>query len=122
MIDQKKVTILVANHKNDIYILDMFFTDNSLRHCFFFRSQSHLNWLIWHKILSYLNFKKVSKISGNQLVGGMPKMKFIKDNLCSMCEKAKQTKSSFKPKSSSSITKQFHILHMDLFGSVPIKS
>lgn len=49
-------------------------------------------------------------------------MKFEKDKLCSSCEKGKQTKSSFKPKSCSSITEPFHLLHMDLFGTIPIKS
>nr|KAJ0192182.1 hypothetical protein LSAT_V11C800446370 [Lactuca sativa] len=49
------------DYENDIYILDMFLADNSIRHCFFFRAHSHLNWL-WHKRLSHLHFKKISKI------------------------------------------------------------
>ena len=49
-------------------------------------------------------------------------MKFVKDKLFSTCEKGKNTKSYFKPKSCSSIIKPFHLLHMELLVPVPIKS
>ena len=101
--------------------MEMFSANNTLRHCLFSRVQSHLNWL-WRKRLSHLNFKNILKIYGNQLVKGIPKMHFVKDKLCSACEKGKKTKSSFKPKSCSSITKTFHLFHMDLFGPIAIKS
>ena len=74
VIDSKKVPVLTANRRDDIYVLDMFSADKSLRRCFFSRAQSHMNWL-WHKRLSHLNFKTLSKISNDQLVRGMPRMK-----------------------------------------------
>ena len=58
-IDQRSVTVLSANQQNDVYVLDMFSADNSLRCCFFSRAHSHLNWL-WNKRLSHLNFKNIS--------------------------------------------------------------
>ncbi|CAI9261367.1 unnamed protein product [Lactuca saligna] len=42
--------------------------------------------------------------------------------MCSACEHGKQTKSSFKPKSCSSIYVPLHLLHMDLFGPIPVRS
>ena len=42
--------------------------------------------------------------------------------MCSACEQGKQTKSSFKPKSCSSISVPLHLLHMDLFGPIPVRS
>ena len=45
VIDSKKVNVLTANRRDDIYVLDMFSADKSLRHCFFSRAQSHMNWL-----------------------------------------------------------------------------
>nr|KAJ0197227.1 hypothetical protein LSAT_V11C700352060 [Lactuca sativa] len=42
--------------------------------------------------------------------------------MCSACEQGKQTKSSFKPKSCSSISVPLHLLHMDLFGPIPFRS
>ena len=113
--------VLTANRKNDIYVLDMFSADDALRHCFFTRSQSHLNWT-WHKKLSHINFKALSNLSGNQLVRGIPKMKVQPEKLCSACVQGKQTKASFKSRSCFSIADPFHLLHMDLFGPVPIKS
>lgn len=74
---------------------DMFSADSALRHCFFSRSHAHLKWL-WHKKLSDVNFKSISNIYGDELVRGMPKMKFQKDKICSTCVKGKQTKSLFK--------------------------
>ena len=121
VLDSKMIHVLTANRQNDIYVLDMFSADQSLRRCFFSRDQYHMNWL-WHKRLSHLNFKALSKIANDQLVRGIPKMKFEKDKLCAACEKGKQTKSSFKSKMCFSISEPLHLLHMDLFGPVPTRS
>src|SRR6187200_3024829 len=47
VIDSKMVPVLTANRQNDIYVLDMFSADQSMRRCFFSMAQSHMNWL-WH--------------------------------------------------------------------------
>nr|KAJ0186081.1 hypothetical protein LSAT_V11C900483530 [Lactuca sativa] len=82
---------------------------------------TNLSW-IWHKRFSHLNFKNLSKISNQDLVRGLPKFSVVKDKMCSACEQGKQTKSSFKPKSCSSISVPLHLLHMDLFGPIPVRS
>nr|KAJ0209313.1 hypothetical protein LSAT_V11C400176430 [Lactuca sativa] len=89
--------------------------------CFFTKSQTNLSW-IWHKRFSHLNFKNLSKISNQDLVRGLPKFSVVKDKMCSACEQGKQTKSSFKPKSCSSISVPLHLLHMDLFGPIHVRS
>ena len=66
----------------------MFSVDLALIYCFFSRSQAYVNWL-WHKKLSHTNFKELSKIYGDELVRGMPKMKFHKDKLYLACVKGK---------------------------------
>ena len=88
VVNSEKVQVLTATRQSDIYILDMFSADSSLRSCFISRSQSDLNWL-WHKRLSHLNFKTISKISKDQLVRGLPRINFSKDKLCAACEKGK---------------------------------
>lgn len=108
VIDSNNDVVLIVNHHNDIYILDMFSTNKSLRRCFFSCSQSYFNWL-WHKRLSHLNFKNISKISNDPLVRGFSKMGFVKDKLCPVCENGKQTKSSFKPKQFSSVIVMFQV-------------
>ncbi|GJR80764.1 retrovirus-related pol polyprotein from transposon TNT 1-94 [Tanacetum coccineum] len=42
-------------------------------------------WL-WHRRLSHLNFDTINLLSKYDIVIGLPKLKFIKDHLCSSCE------------------------------------
>nr|GEU46306.1 hypothetical protein [Tanacetum cinerariifolium] len=46
-------------------------------------------WL-WHRCLSHLNFDTVNLLSKYDIVTGLPKLKFIKDHLCSSCELRKE--------------------------------
>lgn len=48
-------------------------------------------------------------------------MKFHKDKIWSTYVKGKQIESSIKPRSCFSFIDLFNLLHMDLFGRVPIK-
>lgn len=61
IVDWNKV-VLSAKRQEDIYIVDMFSTENSLKRFFFFfsRAQSNINWL-WNKRVFHLNFKTISK-------------------------------------------------------------
>nr|KAJ0217090.1 hypothetical protein LSAT_V11C300105640 [Lactuca sativa] len=121
VVNTDKNIVLSASRKDDIYVLDMFSCDKALMQCFFTKSQTNLSW-IWHKRFSHLNFKNLSKISNQDLVRGLPKFSVVKDKMCSACEQGKQTKSSFKPKSCSSIFVPLHLLHMDLFGPIHVRS
>ncbi|GKA13754.1 retrovirus-related pol polyprotein from transposon TNT 1-94 [Tanacetum coccineum] len=42
-------------------------------------------WL-WHCRLSHLNFDTITLLSKNDIVNGLPKLKYVKDQLCSSCE------------------------------------
>nr|GEZ86749.1 hypothetical protein [Tanacetum cinerariifolium] len=46
---------------------------------------SSQSWL-WHQHRSHLNFATINNLVKNNLVQGLPKMKFEKDHLCSACE------------------------------------
>nr|GFB48224.1 hypothetical protein [Tanacetum cinerariifolium] len=54
-------------------------------------------WL-WHRRLSYLNFDYINLLSKKDVVTGLPKLKYVKDQLCSSCELSKAKRSSFKSK------------------------
>nr|GEX57740.1 hypothetical protein [Tanacetum cinerariifolium] len=54
-------------------------------------------WL-WHRRLSHLNFDTINLLSKNDIVVGLPKMKFIKDHLCSSCVLGKAKRKSFHTK------------------------
>ncbi|GJU48175.1 retrovirus-related pol polyprotein from transposon TNT 1-94 [Tanacetum coccineum] len=45
-------------------------------------------WL-WHRRLSYLNFNTINMLSKKNIVNGLPKLKYVKDQLCSSCKLSK---------------------------------
>ncbi|GJW36784.1 retrovirus-related pol polyprotein from transposon TNT 1-94 [Tanacetum coccineum] len=42
-------------------------------------------WL-WHRLLSHLNLNTINLLSKNDIVNRLPKLKYVKDQLCSSCE------------------------------------
>ncbi|GJS34609.1 retrovirus-related pol polyprotein from transposon TNT 1-94 [Tanacetum coccineum] len=54
-------------------------------------------WL-WHRRLSYLNFDYITLLSKKDIVTCLPKLKYVKDQLCLSCEMSKVKRSSFKSK------------------------
>nr|GFB49389.1 retrovirus-related Pol polyprotein from transposon TNT 1-94 [Tanacetum cinerariifolium] len=52
------------------------------------KATSSQAWL-WHRRLSHLNFDTINLLSKNDIVVGLPKLKFIKDHHCSSCELGK---------------------------------
>ncbi|GJY42960.1 retrovirus-related pol polyprotein from transposon TNT 1-94 [Tanacetum coccineum] len=53
-------------------------------------------WL-WHRILSHLNFDYINLLSKKDVVIGLPKLKYVKDQLCSSCEASDYDNSSLNP-------------------------
>ncbi|GJW66750.1 retrovirus-related pol polyprotein from transposon TNT 1-94 [Tanacetum coccineum] len=77
-------------------------------------------WL-WHRRLSHLNFDTINLLSKNDIVTGLPKLKFIKDHLYSSCELGKAKRKSFQIKIPSS-KRRLQLLHMDLCGPMRVES
>nr|GFB79016.1 retrovirus-related Pol polyprotein from transposon TNT 1-94 [Tanacetum cinerariifolium] len=50
---------------------------------------------LWHLRLLHLNFDTINLLLKNDIVIGLPKIKFIKDYLCSSCELGKAKQKSF---------------------------
>nr|GEZ45942.1 hypothetical protein [Tanacetum cinerariifolium] len=78
-------------------------------------------WL-WHRRLSYLNFNYINLLSKKDIVIGLPKLKYVKDQLCSSCELSKTKRSSFKSKVVPSSKGRLNLLHMDLCGPMRVPS
>nr|GFA08264.1 hypothetical protein [Tanacetum cinerariifolium] len=78
-------------------------------------------WL-WHRRLSYLNFDYINMLLKKDVVIGLPKLKFVKDQICSSCELSKAKKSSFKSKAVSSSKGRLNLFHMDLCGPMRVAS
>ncbi|GJU77296.1 retrovirus-related pol polyprotein from transposon TNT 1-94 [Tanacetum coccineum] len=78
-------------------------------------------WL-WHRRLSHLNFDYINLLSKKDVVIGLPKLKYVKDQLCSSCEVSKAKRSSFKSKTVPSSKGWLNLFHMDLCGPMRVAS
>nr|GEZ92844.1 hypothetical protein [Tanacetum cinerariifolium] len=71
---------------------------------------------------SRLNFTTINNLVKNNLVQGLPKMKFKKDHLCSACEQGKIHRKHHKSKTDFASNKPLYLLHMDLCGPMCVES
>nr|GEV17703.1 hypothetical protein [Tanacetum cinerariifolium] len=78
-------------------------------------------WL-WHQRLSCLNFDYISLLSKKDVMIGLPKLKYVRDQLCSSFELGKAKRSSFKSKAIPSSKGRLNLLHMDLCGLIRVAS
>ncbi|GKA21344.1 retrovirus-related pol polyprotein from transposon TNT 1-94 [Tanacetum coccineum] len=104
----------VAFLKSTFYIRDL--KGNDL-----LTATSSQAWL-WHRHLSHLNFDTINFLLKYDIVTGLPKLKFVKDHLCSSCELGKAKCKSFKTKTTPSSKRRLQILHMDLCGPMRVDS
>ncbi|GJT12934.1 retrovirus-related pol polyprotein from transposon TNT 1-94 [Tanacetum coccineum] len=88
--------------------------------CFNAKASPTQAWL-WHRRLSHLNFDYITLLSKKDVVTGLPKLKYVKDQLCSSCEMSKAKRSSFKTKVVPSSKGRLNLLHMDLCGPMRCK-
>ncbi|GJT85081.1 retrovirus-related pol polyprotein from transposon TNT 1-94 [Tanacetum coccineum] len=63
----------------------------------------------------------IKRVYYNDIVIGLPKLKFVKDHLCSSCELGKAKRKSFKTKTTPSSKRQLQHLHMDLCGPMRVE-
>nr|GEX05315.1 retrovirus-related Pol polyprotein from transposon TNT 1-94 [Tanacetum cinerariifolium] len=92
----KKDIVLIAPRRNNVYVLDMSsLTPNGAY--FFAKASESVNWL-WHKRLSYLNFKNINKLAKQNKVLGHPSLVYSKDKPFIACENRKHHRASFKTK------------------------
>ncbi|GJW53672.1 retrovirus-related pol polyprotein from transposon TNT 1-94 [Tanacetum coccineum] len=75
---------------------------------------------IWR--LSHLNFDTINLLFKKDIVIGLPKLKYVKDQLCSSCQLGKAKRSTFKTRTIPSSKKRLNLLYMDLCGPMRIKS
>nr|GFB54927.1 retrovirus-related Pol polyprotein from transposon TNT 1-94 [Tanacetum cinerariifolium] len=78
-------------------------------------------WL-WHRRFSHLNFDYINLLSKKDIVIGLPKLKYVKDQLCSSCELSKAKRSTFKSKAVPSSKGRLNLHHMDLCGPMRVAS
>nr|GEV13601.1 putative ribonuclease H-like domain-containing protein [Tanacetum cinerariifolium] len=77
---------MTSRFSTDLYSITLQDTTSPNPICFMAKATSSQAWL-WHRRLSRLNFDTINLLSKNDIVIGHPKLKFIKDHLCSSCLK-----------------------------------
>ncbi|GJZ51079.1 retrovirus-related pol polyprotein from transposon TNT 1-94 [Tanacetum coccineum] len=85
------------------------------------KASSSQAWL-WHRHLSHLNIDTINLLSKYDIVTGLPKLKFVKDHLCSSCELGKAKRKSFHTKTTPSSKRRLQLLHIDLSGPMRVES
>nr|GEV13077.1 hypothetical protein [Tanacetum cinerariifolium] len=91
--DLKGNDLLTGSRGTDLYSITLQDINSHNPICLMAKATSSQAWL-WHRRLSHLNFDTINLLSKNDIVVGLPKLKFIKDNLCSSCELGKAKRMS----------------------------
>ncbi|GJR18279.1 retrovirus-related pol polyprotein from transposon TNT 1-94 [Tanacetum coccineum] len=119
--DLKRNDLLTGSHGTDLYSITLQDTSTPNPICLMDKASSSQAWLCHHH-LSHLNFDTINLLSKHDIVFGLPKLKFVKDHLCSSCELGKEKRKSFKTKTTPSSKRRLQILHMDLCGPMRVES
>ncbi|GJX18115.1 putative ribonuclease H-like domain-containing protein [Tanacetum coccineum] len=77
--------LLTGSRGSDLYTISLQETTSSTPICFMAKASPTQAWL-WHRRLSHLNFDYITLLSKKDVVNGLPKLKYVKDQLCSSCE------------------------------------
>ncbi|GJY32174.1 retrovirus-related pol polyprotein from transposon TNT 1-94 [Tanacetum coccineum] len=99
--DLKGNDLLTGSRSTDLYSITLQDTHSPNPLCLMAIASSSQAWL-WHHRLSHLNFDSINLLSKNDIVIGLPKLKFFKDHLFSSCELGKAKQKSFKTKTTPS--------------------
>nr|GEY11944.1 hypothetical protein [Tanacetum cinerariifolium] len=113
--------LLTGSRGTDLYSIKLQDTNSPNLICLMAKATSSQAWL-WHRRPSHLNFDTINLLSKNDIVVGLPKLKFVKDHLCSSCELGKAKRKSFHTKMTPSSKRRLQLLHMDLCGPMRVAS
>nr|GFB83586.1 retrovirus-related Pol polyprotein from transposon TNT 1-94 [Tanacetum cinerariifolium] len=110
--DLKGNDLLSGSRETDLYSITLQDINSPNPICLVAKATSSQAWL-WHRHLSHLNFDTINLLSKNDIMVGLPKVKFVKDHLCSSCVLGKAKRKSFHIKLTPSSKRQLQLLHMD---------
>nr|GEV75871.1 retrovirus-related Pol polyprotein from transposon TNT 1-94 [Tanacetum cinerariifolium] len=113
--------LLVGNRRFDLYIISLQESTSTTPVCLMAKATLTQAWL-WHRRLSHLNFDYINLLSKKDIVIGLPKLKYVKDQLCTSYELSKAKRSSSKSKAVPSSKERLNLLHMDLCGPMRVAS
>ncbi|GJR17383.1 retrovirus-related pol polyprotein from transposon TNT 1-94 [Tanacetum coccineum] len=79
--NENGVDLLTGDRSSKLYTIALNEIASNSSSCLIAKASSSQSWL-WHQRLSHLNFATINNLVKNNLVRGLPKMKFEKDHLC----------------------------------------
>ncbi|GKC37710.1 integrase, catalytic region, zinc finger, CCHC-type containing protein, partial [Tanacetum coccineum] len=82
--DLKGNNLLTGSRGINLYSITLQDTSSPNPICLMAKASSSQAWL-WHRRLSHLNFDTIKLLLKYDIVTGLPKLKFVKDHLCSSC-------------------------------------
>ncbi|GJW53303.1 retrovirus-related pol polyprotein from transposon TNT 1-94 [Tanacetum coccineum] len=115
------VNLLSGSKDTNLYTISL---DDMLKTssiCLLSKASKTKSWL-WHCRLSPLNFGTLNQLAKDGLARGIPKLKFMKDHLCSACALGKSKKASHQPKAKDTNQQKLYLLYMDLCGPMHVES
>nr|GFB88479.1 putative ribonuclease H-like domain-containing protein [Tanacetum cinerariifolium] len=115
------VDLLTGDRSSNLYTIALKEVASNSSTCLLAKASSLQSWL-WHQHLSHLNFATINNLVKNNLVQGLPKMKFEKDHLCFACEQGKIHRKHHKSKTAFASKKPLYLLLMDLCGPMRVQS
>nr|GFC60532.1 hypothetical protein [Tanacetum cinerariifolium] len=113
--------LLTGDRSSNLYAISLNEVASNSSTCLLAKASSSQSWL-WHQRLSHLNFTTINNLVKNNLVQGLPKMKFEKDHLCFACEQGKIHRKHHKSKTDFASNKPLYLLYMDLCGPMRIQN
>nr|GEW58602.1 hypothetical protein [Tanacetum cinerariifolium] len=115
------VDLLTGDRSSNLYTVSLNEVTSNYSSCLLAKASSSQSWLC-HQCLSHLNFATINNLVKNNLVQGLPKLKFKKDHLCSACEQGKIHRKHHKSKMAFASNKPLYLIHMDLCGPMRVQS
>ncbi|GJT33744.1 retrovirus-related pol polyprotein from transposon TNT 1-94 [Tanacetum coccineum] len=115
------VELLKGSRGSNLYTISVEDMMRSSPICLLLKASKNKSWL-WHRRLNHLNFGTINDLARKDLVRRLPRLKFEKDHLCSVCQLGKSKKYTHKPKSENTIMEVLHTLYMDLCGPMRVQS
>ncbi|GKE88968.1 retrovirus-related pol polyprotein from transposon TNT 1-94, partial [Tanacetum coccineum] len=77
--------LLTGNRGSDLYTISLQEISSPNLICFMAKASPTQAWL-WHHRLSHLNFDTINLLSKKDIMNDLPKLKYVKDQLCPSCE------------------------------------
>nr|GEV01756.1 uncharacterized mitochondrial protein AtMg00810-like [Tanacetum cinerariifolium] len=117
--NEECVDLITDDRSSNLYTISLNEVASNSSTCLLAKASSSQSWL-WHQRLSYLNFATINNLVKNNIVQGLPKMKFKKYHLCFACEQGKIHQKHHKSKTAFASNQPICLLHMDLCGPMRI--